>query len=103
MRGVNLEVFDLDYDTTWAALFLGADETVHGRFGGREPASAGKYLSLAGLRYALGEALVRHHSAPAGPVRLRKAAQTPEQYPAAKQLAPRSCIHCHNVYDFRRQ
>src|SRR5262249_46838921 len=34
---------------------------------------------------------------PAPPVR------TVEEYPSAAQLPPRSCIHCHHVYEHRRQ
>jgi hypothetical protein len=37
MRGVNLNVFDFDYDLTWAALFLNSDQRVLGRFGDRLP------------------------------------------------------------------
>ena len=36
MRGVNLNVFDFDYDMTWAALFLNAQEKVLGRYGSRD-------------------------------------------------------------------
>jgi serine protease Do len=104
MRGVDLDVFDFDYDLTWAALVLNADGKVYGRFGGRTPESAGKYLSLAGLRHALDAALAAHRREPAG----RKPAppakpRTVEQYPAAARVSPGACIHCHNVYDFRRE
>ena len=33
----------------------------------------------------------------------RSTPRTAEQYTAAKRLTPRGCIHCHNVYDFRRE
>src|SRR5260370_24666545 len=29
--------------------------------------------------------------------------RTVEQFPAAKRLKENACIHCHQVYDFRRQ
>src|SRR5436309_280159 len=29
--------------------------------------------------------------------------KTPEQYPAAKRLRENACIHCHYVWDFRRE
>src|SRR5581483_8509082 len=104
MRGVDLDVFDFDYDATWMALFLSADEKVHGRYGGHHPVAPQKNLSLAGLRHALTEALTAHRREPP---RLEpappRAPRTAEQYPAAKQLSARACIHCHNVYDFRRE
>jgi hypothetical protein len=104
MRGVDLDLFDFDYDLTWMAFFLGPEGKVYGRFGGREADSASKYLSLPALRHALEEALAAHRREPAaagpmtgGPVR------TVEQYPAAGRLAPGACIHCHQVYGFRRE
>jgi membrane-associated protease RseP (regulator of RpoE activity) len=104
MRGVNLRVFDFDYDLTWMAFFLSADEHVYGRYGGRTPDSADAVLSLAGLRHALAEALAAHRRAS----RSEAAAPTgtpltAERYPAAQRFTARACIHCHHVYDFRRE
>ena len=53
MRGVNLELFDFDYDLTWFAFFINGDERVLGRFGGRLPDDSEKYKNLDGLRLAL--------------------------------------------------
>jgi membrane-associated protease RseP (regulator of RpoE activity) len=104
MRGVNLDVFAFDYDLTWAAFFLSADETIYGRFGGRDAESAEKYLSLAGLKHALRAALIAHRKAPREkPPSEAKPARTVEQYAAAKKLRDSTCIHCHQVYDFRRE
>jgi serine protease Do len=103
MRGVNLEVFDFDYDLTWAGFFLNGDEQVLGRFGGRLPDDVDRYKTLDGLRVAMEAALQRHKlppptgKAPAPPVR------TIEQYPSAAKLSPKTCFHCHNVYDHRRE
>ena len=33
----------------------------------------------------------------------RSASRTVAQYPAAQRLTARACVHCHNVYDFRRE
>jgi predicted metalloprotease with PDZ domain len=104
MRGVNLDVFAFDHDLTWAAFFLDADETIHGRFGGRDGESADKYLTLPGLKHAMRAALAAHRKAskekrPAEP----KPARTVEQYAAAKRLRAGACIHCHQAYDFRRE
>src|SRR5438552_4228565 len=60
MRGVNLDVFDFDFDLTWAAFFLSPDEMVYGRYGGRDARSPDSRLSLAGLRYAMAQALAAH-------------------------------------------
>jgi serine protease Do len=104
MRGVDLDLFDFDYDLTWMGFFLNADGTVYGRYGGRDAESADSRVSLAGLRYALEAALERHrrmetHSAPPE----TRPPRTVEQYPAARRLPERACIHCHQVYDLHRE
>ncbi|MCI0455497.1 MAG: PDZ domain-containing protein [Gemmataceae bacterium] len=104
MRGIDLNVFDFDYDLTWTALLLDADGKALGRYGGRDPTDATKSLSTAGLRHALSAALEAHRGrAPAGKSSPRGAPRTVEQYPAIQRVAPRACVHCHNVPEFRRE
>jgi hypothetical protein len=103
ISGADLNVFDFDYDLTWVAFFLSADEQIYGRYGGRDARSPDSRLSLAGLRYAMQAALRTHRRGPATqhvvhsdpPVRV-------EDYPAAQRLRKGDCIHCHQVYEFRR-
>jgi hypothetical protein len=102
MRGVDLELFDFDYDLTWMAFFLGSDGRVLSRYGGRGADSTEGRVSLAGLRYALEAALEAHRrAAPAH--RQVKPPRTAEQFPAAARLPRTACIRCHQVYDLRRQ
>jgi hypothetical protein len=103
MRGVDLDRFDFDYDLTWMGFFLDADETVLGRYGGRDASSADSRVSLAGLRYAMQAALARHHQRKPTPPLRTQAARTAEQFPAARRLPEKACIHCHQVYDLRRE
>ncbi len=101
---MNLQVFDFDYDLVWAGFFVNAEEKIYGRFGGRGAESAEEYLSLAGLRYAMQQALAAHQRQPAArPVAAAARSVTVEQYPAAKRVKGNACIHCHQVYDFRRE
>jgi hypothetical protein len=103
ITGVDLNVFDFDFDLTFMAFFMGPDGKVLGRFGGREAGDPDKYLSLPGLRFAMQAALEKHRG--------RKPEKAPapepkkllvEEYPAAKRLGKRECIHCHQVFEFRR-
>jgi predicted metalloprotease with PDZ domain len=104
MRGVDLNVFAFDYDLTWAAFFLNSDETIYGRFGGRDGPVADKYLTLPGLKHAMRAALAAHRKEPKSrPAPEVQNAQTVEQYATAKRLKPNACIHCHQAYDFRRE
>jgi predicted metalloprotease with PDZ domain len=102
MRGVDLNVFDFDYDLTWAAFFMNGYEKIYGRYGGRDASSADGYLTLSGLRHALREALAAHRREPRqADAAEKKQRRTVEQFAAAKKQTD-VCIHCHQVYDFRR-
>jgi serine protease Do len=104
ISGADLNVFDFDYDLTWVALFLNADEKVYHRYGGRDAGSPDSRLSLAGLRYTMGAALADHRREPSGgPPRRPENPLRAEDYPAAKRLKGNECIHCHQVNEFRRQ
>jgi hypothetical protein len=100
MRGVDLSIFDFDYDLQWHALMLAPDGTVLGRFGGRDADTVGKYQTLPGLRLSLEAALERFKTHKSSGVR-RKPIHA-EDYPAAEKLHDSACIHCHHVYEFRR-
>jgi hypothetical protein len=104
MRGVNLDLFDFDYDLTWMAFFLNAEEEIYGRYGGRDADSPDRRVSLAGLRYSMDAALAVHRrEGKTRPHADAKAPRTIEQYAGAKRLPDKACIHCHQVYDFRRE
>lgn len=104
MRGVDLDLFDFDYDLTWMGFFLHPDGRVYGRYGGRDADSADSRVSLAGLRYALQAALAQHRRRrPRQPPPPTKVPRTVEQYPAARRLPRNACIHCHQVYDLCRE
>jgi hypothetical protein len=104
MRGVNLNAFDFDYDLTWAAFFVNGQSAIYGRYGGRDAGSPDKYLTLSGLKYAMREALAAYQREPKRkPAKDLMPSRTVEHYDAAKGLKGNACIHCHQVYDFRRE
>ena len=111
MRGVDLSIFDVDYDLQWNALMLTAEGEALGRFGGRDADTPAKYQTLAGLRHSLEEALKAHKytrgksTLTPGPSPRGRGEKVPiraEDYPAAEARADNACIHCHHVYEFRR-
>jgi serine protease Do len=101
ITGVDLSLFEFDYDLTWYGFFLSADEVVYGRYGGRDAKSDEGRLSLAGLKYAMEKALDRH-AAGAGKSGPRGEPVRAEDYKAAKLRRNNECIHCHQVNEFRR-
>lgn len=98
IAGTDLNKFEFDYDLTWFVFFLNADETIYGRYGGRDATDAEARISLAGLRYAMGKALEAHKNPP--PAAPAAKPVLAEKFDAAK--THRGCIHCHNVNEFRR-
>lgn len=101
MRGVDLSLFEFDYDLAWFAFFLNADGAVLGRFGGRDADTPGKYQTLPALRHSLETALALHKSGKVKTPSPRKPIRA-EDYPAAAKRADNACIHCHHVHEFRR-
>src|SRR5437870_9395083 len=101
MRGVNLNLFDFDYDLTWAAFFMNANEKIYGRYGGRDAGAADAHLTLPSLKHALRAALAAYHRDPnSRPPDSTQQLFAVEQYPSASRLKTEACIHCHMVSGF---
>jgi serine protease Do len=102
ITGADLNIFDFDYDLTWAAFFLSADGVVYGRFGGRDAKGPDTRNSLLGLRFALEQALAAHREHRAE----KPSARPPvfvEEYPSAHKVVRNGCVHCHQVSEIRRR
>lgn len=112
-KGLDLKLFQYDFDMSWAAMFMNADGTIYGRYGTRTASGPGSdsHLSLAGFRRAAQRALELHKGYPAN--RAQLAGKTggepdyarPEQIPgledrAANETTRQTCIHCHMVKEF---
>jgi serine protease Do len=101
ITGVDLSLFEFDYDLTWYAFFLSAEEVVYGRYGGRDAKSDEGRLSLTGLKYAMEKALAQHEQGTKPPPPREKPVRV-EEFKAAKMRRGNECIHCHQVNEFRR-
>lgn len=103
VSGSDLSLFEFDYDLTWMGFFVTPDERVIGRYGGRDASGPDARLSLAGLRHAMNAALEARKDVEKEEAPKRGKAVLAEEYPAAKRMAKNECIHCHQVYEFRRE
>ncbi len=104
ITGVDLRLFDFDHDLNFYVFFLGPDERVYGRYGGRDGKSAEGRLSMASLRYAMNAAIEAHANRPKEPPPPRPGKPIlAEEFAAAKRLRKGECIHCHQVNEFRRE
>ena len=118
-NGMDLSLFQFDYDLTFSGFFMNADKTIYGRFGTRaEYENAAKDISIEGFKQALEAALALHEGYPAnkavlaaktGPESIKK---TPEGFPALLRYSAtldfdsrinQQCIHCHQIGEAQRE
>jgi serine protease Do len=117
-NGLDLSLFQFDYDQSFHAMFLNADKTIYGRFGTRSARPEDDDMTMKGLRQAMLGALELHKNYPGNkqqlagkqgrPVEIR----VPEELPGLKGKYPKkldyegklvaSCIHCHQIRDSER-
>lgn len=110
-NGLDLSLFQFDYNLTWAVLFLNADRTIYGRYGSRSTHDPARDISLEGFVKAMEGALELHKGYPgnkaslAGKAGPRPRHPTPEGYPTLKKYytptvtpgKPDTCLHCHQI------
>jgi serine protease Do len=113
-NGLDLSLFQYDYDQSFAAFFLNADKTIYGRYGTRShETESERDVSVEGFGKALAGALELHNEFPAnkGALAAKRGAAAaipvPEEFPSLKGRygarldyqgnVVKSCIHCHQV------
>lgn len=118
-NGLDLSLFQYDYDQSFAAFFLNADKTVYGRYGTRShQRESERDVSVEGFARALEGALALHRQYPANAKVFAakrgrdSAVKAPEEFASLKgKYGPRldyagnvvrSCIHCHQVGEAQR-
>jgi hypothetical protein len=118
-NGLDLSLFQYDYDQSFAAFFLNADRTIYGRYGTRShETESDRDVLVEGFGRALAAALRLHREYPANKSILTakrgpdSPTRVPEEFPSLKgkfgsQLdyagnVVKSCIHCHQVGEAMR-
>lgn len=118
-NGLDLGLFQFDYDQSFAAFLLNGDGAIYGRFGTRSHRTSwSDDVSIEGLANALQGGLELHAQYPRNKAELDAKrgpaleAAAPEQMPGLKgKYGPKlnyeskvvqSCIHCHQIGDARR-
>lgn len=104
MDAVDINLFQFDWDLTWAAFFMNAHGHIYARYGIRKAGPSDALMTSAGLKDALRRVLEAHKTE-----KDRKPAEWTPQL--AKDLpslrndkkAPKNCIHCHHVGTYRRK
>lgn len=103
IQGFDLNLFEFDYDLTWAVFFMNPSGKIYGRFGGRDGKGPDSRNTLDGLHFAMEAALAEHRKTPlAKPETPAKAPFYVENSPIAKAQY-RGCIHCHQIKEIQRE
>jgi hypothetical protein len=116
MKGVDLSLFQFDYDLNWAGMFINADGVVYARYGTQSAEGSDAYNSIDGLMNTMNRVLELHAAYPKNLAELKDKRGTakpvssalelpglrnPEKF--AKQTERSNCIHCHNIHDAEHQ
>lgn len=119
-NGLDLSLFQYDYDQSFAVFLLNADRTIYGRFGTRSHHTLwSEDVSIEALQKAMQGALKLHSNFDAVKSSLRGKqgkkpdVASPEKYPSLagkyrskineKKNVVKSCIHCHQIGDAQRE
>lgn len=120
-NGLDMSLFQYDYDQSFAAFFLNADKTIYGRYGTRSHQRESKDdVAIEGFAAALKGALelhaeypknrkallAKHGGKPLFPVPEKSPKLRGRKYKAKlnyKGNVVRSCIHCHQVGEAQRE
>lgn len=113
-KGLDLKLFQYDYDQSWCAFFLNADGTILGRYGTRVSSgpNSDSHLSLPSFRKAMERALELHKGYPANKEQLAGKRGKEPDYPvpekipglqvrAEGEVTRKTCIHCHMVREYQ--
>jgi hypothetical protein len=96
MRGVNIGLFEFDYNENWQGLFLDADGRIYARYGSVDPDTRESHNTVEGLLHTMEAVLVLHEKEPK-PAYTPPRAYRPEEIPAMPAYAKNTCIECHMV------
>ncbi len=112
MKGVDLSLFQFDYDLNWAAMFINADGVVYGRYGTQSADGPDAFNSIGSLEKAMRRVLALHAGYPKNKSILAAKRGAPKPYRTAMEMPGlenknnyrktterNNCIHCHNIHD----
>ncbi|MGE0759654.1 MAG: Trx7/PDZ domain-containing (seleno)protein [Pirellulaceae bacterium] len=113
-KGLDLSLFQYDFDMSWSAVFMNADRIIYGRYGTRSAGGpqSDEHLAIESFTKATRLALALHQGYPGNKDQLL--GKLPSKAPdyARPELTPgledravgattrQSCIHCHMVKEY---
>jgi len=103
MNGINLDLFQFEFDLTWMSFFMDAKHRIYTRYGGRDDSDPESHLNRDSLLATMQNALMLHKLSDVLKSSLEPTGQTvrtPEQIPTMRAMMSKrknKCIHCHDV------
>lgn len=93
IEGLDLNLFEFDFDLTLMMFFMNAEEKIYARYGGRDSQNADNRQSLPGLRYTMQSVLAMHRQ------KTKEFAPRTanESTVTSRRSGGRGCMHCHQV------
>jgi hypothetical protein len=104
MNGVDIGLFQFDFDLTWACLFMNKNGHTYARYGMRKSEKADEMLSTKGLLVVMKKVLEAHKAGGADKKPAKWVTKTPEQLPGLPPglKSGKECVHCHQVAQGQR-
>ncbi len=104
MAGVDIHVFDFDFDLTFCVLLMNADGTIYHTYGGRDWTDPQSHLSMKAFVDVLRKTVREHEAYSADPRPPKKRPKlTVERIPPMAERIRKgkqpTCYHCHTVHD----
>jgi serine protease Do len=103
MNGVNINLFQFEYDLTWMGFFMDSQDRFYARYGGREDEHPESHLNQESLVRVMKQVLELHKEGRVQTSRYEpavKSTRIPEDIRTMKPMIAKrkeSCIHCHDV------
>ena len=60
MNGINLDLFQFEYDLTWMSFFMDAENRIYTRYGGRDDSSPESHLNRESLLATMKSVVMLH-------------------------------------------
>ena len=103
MNGINLDLFQFEFDLTWMSFFMDSKNRVYTRYGGRDDSDPESHLNRDSILVTMRKALMLHKLGDVLKSSLEptgRTVRTPEQIPTMRAMMAKrknKCIHCHDI------
>jgi hypothetical protein len=99
MTGMNLNLFNFDFDLTFTTLLMNPDGKIYHRFGSRNDEDAMSWISMEALTRVMDLTIKEHTAYSIKPDFKTPPVKKIEDFKAYKLVKHKGCVRCHQVHD----